>query len=189
MYAKLNSGAVEKYPFTHDDLQAQHPGASVPSTWLPEFMASEGIVSVVATGQPQHNSITQTLVELSPVFSEARNRWEQQWSVVDLSVEEAAANQARADAELESSVVEQTQQRLDDFARTRNYDGILSACTYSDSLVQRFRTEGQYCLAARDQTWAKLYEVMSEVEAGTRPMPGGYADIEPLLPALVWPND
>ncbi len=64
----------------------------------------------------------------------------------------------------------------------------MSACTYSDSLVQKFRTEGQYCLAQRDNTWAKLYEILAEVEAGTRPFPSGFADIEPDLPVLEWPN-
>lgn len=80
-----------------------------------------------------------------------------------------------------------TQKRLDDFARTRNYDNILSACTYATSTVPKFAAEGQYCVAARDNTWATLYQVLAEVEAGTRQIPSGYADIEPLLPVLEWP--
>ena len=84
--------------------------------------------------------------------------------------------------------VERTQKRLDDFARTRNYDGILSACTYATSTVPKFATEGQYCVNARDRTWAMLYQLLAEVQAGTRPMPSGYADIEPLLPVLEWPE-
>lgn len=84
--------------------------------------------------------------------------------------------------------VERTQKRLDDFARTRNYDGILSACTYATSAVPKFSAEGQYCVNARDRTWATLYQLLAEVQAGTRPMPSGYADIEPLLPVLEWPE-
>ena len=34
--------------------------------------------------------------------------------------------------EIQAEIVAAAQQRLDDFARTRNYDGILSACTYAD---------------------------------------------------------
>lgn len=90
-------------------------------------------------------------------------------------------------ARLIASVTESTQKRLDDFAKSRNYDGILSACTYATSAGPKFASEGQYCVNARDATWATLYTVMAEVEAQTRPMPSGYADIEPLLPALVWP--
>lgn len=90
--------------------------------------------------------------------------------------------------QVQKEVVYNTQARLDAFAATRNYSGILSACTYASSLVPKFAVEGQYCVRARDATWAKLYEILAEVEAGTRPMPSGYAAIEPELPVLVWPN-
>lgn len=93
----------------------------------------------------------------------------------------------RDPAEVQAEVVTATQQRLDDFARTRNYDGILSLCTYATSAVPKFQTEGQCGVTARDATWAKLYAMLSEVEAGTRPVPTGFADIEPELPALTWP--
>jgi hypothetical protein len=79
------------------------------------------------------------------------------------------------------------QKRLDDFARTRGYDGILSAATYAASTVPKFKAEGQYAVEARDATWVKLYQILAEVEAGTRPAPSGYADIEPDLPILEWP--
>lgn len=88
---------------------------------------------------------------------------------------------------IQEVVVAATQQRLDAFAKTRNYDGILSACTYASSTVPKFQAEGQYCVEARDATWAKLYAMLAEVEAGTRPMPTGYADIEGELPPLAWP--
>lgn len=91
-------------------------------------------------------------------------------------------------ADIETDCVNGTQNRLDTFAQTRNYDGILSACTYASDPIQRFAVEGQYCVDARGQTWAKLYEIFAEVEAGLRPMPTGYADIEPDLPPLVWPD-
>lgn len=86
-----------------------------------------------------------------------------------------------------ADITSATQARLDTFARTRNYDGILSACTYATSTHPKFASEGQYCVTARDATWSALYVVMAEVEAGARPMPTGFQDIEPDLPALVWP--
>lgn len=89
--------------------------------------------------------------------------------------------------ELIKEVTDATQARLDAFAKTRNYDGILSACTYATSSVPKFATEGQYCVSARDVTWAALYGIMAEVQTGTRPMPTGFTDIEPELPALEWP--
>ncbi len=93
-----------------------------------------------------------------------------------------AAEQQR----LIATITAEVQQRLDGFAQTRNYDGILSACTYATSTVPQFATEGQYCVNARDSTWAALYAVMADVQAGTIPMPSGIDDIS--LPVLEWPE-
>ena len=90
--------------------------------------------------------------------------------------------------QIQDEIVTATQQRLDTFAKTRLYDGVLSLCTYASSANPKFMQEGQYGVEARDTTWATLYEIMEEVQAGTRPMPSGYADIEAELPPLVWPN-
>ena len=79
------------------------------------------------------------------------------------------------------------QKRLDDFAQERGYNNILSACTYATSLVKRFKAEGQYCVNARDTTWAKCYEILAAVEGGTRPMPT-LDELLAELPVLTWPN-
>lgn len=90
-------------------------------------------------------------------------------------------------ARIQAAIVAATQSSLDTFAQTRNYDGILSACTYATSSVPKFAAEGQYCVDARDATWATLYTIMGEVLAQTRPMPESFADVAPLLPVLEWP--
>lgn len=89
---------------------------------------------------------------------------------------------------LKDEIVRDTQKHLDQFAMTRGYDGILSACTYHSSAVTKFQVEGAYCVQARDATWAKLYEMLDEVTAGTRPVPSGFADVLPELPTLAWPE-
>ena len=89
--------------------------------------------------------------------------------------------------EVQQAITTATQQRLDDFARTRNYASMMSLCTYATSTNPRFSAEGQYGVEARDATWAKLYEILAEVESGIRPVPASYDDIEPELPALEWP--
>lgn len=81
---------------------------------------------------------------------------------------------------------EAVQQHLDTFTRTRNYDGILSAATYATSQVPKFKAEGQYAVEARDATWAKCYEILAAVEAGSRPMPT-LDELLAELPVLTWP--
>lgn len=202
MYALIRNGAVEKYPYSVGELRRDNQQISFPRDPSDELLAEYGVLPVLAKARPSFNPATHKVVERTPVLEQARNGdgtfraddpatlhdegwcWTQVWEVVPLSATEV---QQYLDG-LQLSVVEQTQQRLDNFARTRGYDGVLSACTYSDSLVQKFRDEGQYCLAQRDATWAKLYDLLQEVQSGTRPVPSGFSDIEPLLPVLTWPN-
>lgn len=108
------------------------------------------------------------------------------------AIDLAAAALAHAAAnptpeEIQAAVIAATQARLDAFAKTRNYDGILSASTYATSTMPKFAAEGQYAVTARDQTWSALYALMGEVQAGAVPIPESFADVEPLLPALEWP--
>lgn len=79
------------------------------------------------------------------------------------------------------------QQHLDVKARERNYDGILSLCTYATSPNPKFAAEGQAGVEWRDAVWVKCYEVLAEVEAGLREQP----TVEQLiaeLPVIVWPD-
>ena len=93
--------------------------------------------------------------------------------------EEAAAQQAAFTAAIQA--------RLDDFARTRNYDNALSCASYATSTNPKFAAEGQYIVAARYATWAKGYEILNAVLAGDRPMPT-LEEVMAELPPLVWPE-
>lgn len=113
----------------------------------------------------------------------------------------AAAAAALAPQALQASIVTAVQSRLDTFANTRGYSSTDSLSKYqnlSDAeiatlpatdqpKVTQFRAECRYLALKIAQTWAVLYAGLDEVKAGTRAMPTSYADVEPLLPALVWP--
>jgi len=83
-------------------------------------------------------------------------------------------------------IVEFVQKRLDTFAATRNYDGILSAASYKDSTIPSFAAEAMRAIELRDQTWAVLYIYLEEVNARTKPRPRSIEDIEKILPVLTW---
>lgn len=183
MHALIQDGAVARYPYTLTDLRKDNPNTSFPTAMSDEQLAAFGVLRVYNTPIPEHDAVLETPEELSPVFNAQDARWQQQWDIREATQEEVNSRKAA----LVASITAQTQERLDAFARTRGYDGILSACTYASSSVPKFQGEGQYCVDARDATWAELYTIMAEVEAGTRPIPSSYADIESDLPALSWP--
>ena len=173
---------TQAYPVSEQEIRNTFPNTSFPTPFSPP----EGYAPVLESPVPTYDPITEGYREVTPTQDTLGN-WMRVYDVYTLDAEQITANvQAKKDRVL-NDVVTQTQARLDDFAKTRNYDGILSLATYATSTNARFQSEGQYGVTARDATWAKLYEIMAEVEAGTRLMPEGFADIEPELPVLEWP--
>lgn len=154
-------------------------GTQYPANWFSDADARAEIGMVEVPDPIYPEAETHTYVE-NPDGS---------LTITERTPEDIAARQAAKVEQIKQAIVQATQQRLDSFAQTRGYDGILSACTYAVSAVPKFAAEGTYAVSARDDTWATLYGGFQEVEAGTRPMPTGFADIAPLLPPLVWPAE
>jgi len=182
MHALIENNIVTKYPYSTGELTLSNPNVSFPSS-IPDSLLEEfGVFRVFFSTRPTVTSL-QVAEEITPVFSIEDGRWTQVWAV-------RAKTEAELNAEmdnLKSSIVSDVQSRLDTFANSRNYDGILSACTYAGSTIPTFQSEGEYCVLARDTTWAALYQIMADVQSGARPAPANYAEIESELPALVWP--
>lgn len=93
-------------------------------------------------------------------------------------------------AALQAHYTQVIQQALDDFARTRGYDHINSACTYATSTDPQFRLEGEYCVALRDETWRTGYRLLDEVRASERAVPSE-GELLALLPvgSAKWPDE
>ena len=94
------------------------------------------------------------------------------------------------EARLQVTMTDAVQSALDNFAKTRGYDGIMSACSYSNSTDAQFKLEADYCITLRDTTWRMGYAILAEVKAGTRPIPS----IEELIAELPvgsakWPDE
>lgn len=173
MFAKIENGLVVQYPIF--SLQAEFPNLSFPEdgSYIPE-----GYVRVLHN-QPSQQFLHKS-VEGTPALQDGV--YKQVWNNVPLQGQELQDAITAHTKFLEAQI----QASLDAFARTRNYDGILSACTYATSSVPKFASEAARCVNLRDQTWAAAYQVMADVQEGTTPMPETFQDIQGFLPALTW---
>jgi len=78
------------------------------------------------------------------------------------------------------------QSYLDTTAQEHGYDNILSLCTYATSAIPKFKLEGQAGVYFRDAVWSNCYEILADVQAGTREVP---EDIISELPVINWGDD
>lgn len=150
------------FEVAHPDMDSENPSA--PFVW------------VMMSDAPPYNLLTQELRLVEPKPDE-QGIWYIQYEVISVPFDRLIASFSNL-----------VQFRLDQFAQTRGYDNITSLTTYSTSTVTTFQIEGQYGVQVRDQMWETLYQILAEVEAGTRPMPQSFEEIEQQLPQLEWPK-
>lgn len=92
--------------------------------------------------------------------------------------------------EMQARYTRAAQSALDDFAKTRGYDGIMSACSYAASTDQQFRLEGEYCVALRDATWRQAYVILDDVVSWRAELPSVEAFLAMLPVADArWPDE
>jgi hypothetical protein len=77
------------------------------------------------------------------------------------------------------------QKHLDDTALTREYDNIVSLCSYANSLDPVFRAEGEAGVIFRDAVWLYAKQVMVDVLGGLRDIPTEEELISE-LPTIDW---
>ena len=178
MYIDIKTNKV----LSESDIKNQNPNQSFTNPFVPPDRYKYIFPSPV----PPYDVDREIVKEVQPVFT-IKGHWEQRFEVVKLSQEAGDQNVIRKVNMMREGLTHGIQEKLDNFAKTRGYDSILSACTYATSKVNKFRIEGQYCVDARDLTWATCYEIMEKVKVGIVPVPKSLADIEHLLPKLEWP--
>ncbi len=101
------------------------------------------------------------------------------WSVIDMTGQEIIETARRKEEQRTQRYVETVQKRLDDFAKTRGYDNIMSACSYVSSTNEQFAGEGKRCVELRDRTWEKCYSIITDSSPAID-------ELIALLPDLVW---
>jgi len=161
--------------------KAAFPNISFPAGGpTDEFLAEKGYAKVSVF--KDHDRATQKLVGAAPYYEAP---WVYTVVVEAKTAEEMAAEAAAKVKALQDSIVNAVQKRLDDFARAKNYDGILSAATYATSTNAVFQAEGQRAVQLRDDTWQALYNILGQVATQGRVVTS-FEDIEGDLPVLSW---
>jgi len=173
MLIKVENGTTTKYSVRQ--LKADNPNVSFPADISDETLASYNCYNAVETERPEA-SVTQTYTE---GFIQQDGVWHQIWAASARPNDEAVAL-------CKIKLTGQVQQRMDDFAKTRDYYDMASAVSYANSNNANYVVEASRCLDLRDDTWAAFYTIMDAVEAGSRSIPGDISDIEDELPALTW---
>jgi len=105
----------------------------------------------------------------------------------DAEVKTAEDKQEEFLASTKSRLTSAIQSMLDETARERGYDSILSLCTYATSTAAKFAAEGQAGVSWRDEAWTMGYSILADVESGARAIPTE-AELLSELPNFVWPG-
>jgi hypothetical protein len=74
--------------------------------------------------------------------------------------------------QLQKLLTDTVQSLMDSKAQAYHYDNLTTAVTYADEpAVPKFQEEGQAFRAWRSQVWASAYNILADVQAGSRTFP------------------
>lgn len=76
--------------------------------------------------------------------------------------------------------------KLDEFARTKQYNDFIHLTGYRYSAIPSFAAEAMRGYTLRDQIWANLLNYFTQVTTGAVPAPTSIADVDALIPAMTW---
>lgn len=88
MYAKLNNGSVEIYPYSIGQLRKDNPSTSFPKEISTEVLETFNVVEVIPSNAPEI-TYNQKVSEVTPTLE--NGVWKQTFSVSDLTQEELSA--------------------------------------------------------------------------------------------------
>lgn len=106
------------------------------------------------------------------------------YRLVEKSEEERQQQLGKAVSDFSFYLLELSQQLLDDFAKTRRYDSILSAISYLDSDVEAFKNDAIRCKQLRDLVWTTTIGIITASDFNLMPVD----EFKALLPELIWNN-
>lgn len=181
MLVKILNGAVDRYPYSVAELKKDFPNTSFSQNVEKSDLSAFNVFEVLPVARPVVD-YTKVVLEEKPAL--ISGKWTQVWLVRDATDSE----KEKAFAVVRAGYGAQVQNHLNVVVRLRDYDDIVSACSYVSSTNPKYSAEGQSCVAWRDAVWEETYKILDDVWAGIRPLP----TIEELLselPSIVWPSN
>ena len=90
MYAKLNNGQLQKYPYTMGMLRKDHSNVSFPKNISDQDLARFSVVRVASTPRPEFDHTK----DFSVTAEQAGGSWVEKWVATDVSAEGVAQRTA-----------------------------------------------------------------------------------------------
>lgn len=169
-----------EYPVSEAEIRRRNPNISFGRVFVPP----PRFALVRPSSVPLIDPTSQEIKEGEP--REENGNFFQTWNVINLPEAEVQRRIAERMGLIQNGFLSKVQEHLDNTARTRGYDGILSACSYAVSTVNRFRDEGLACVAWRDEVWLYCYDQLDRVRRGERSIPNSPEEFIQELPEILW---
>lgn len=170
--------AILEFPIL--DLAVRFPNTSFPKDPVNGSLP-DNIVYIEELVKPVPNLLQKHVVQ-QPTKDPVTGKWSIGWDLVSMTQAEITASMVEVKGRVSATV----QNMLDDFARTKDYDNIMSACSYINSSNVTRAQEAQTAINLRDQVWDTLIAYYTDVELGNVAPPTTEDEILALLPPLVW---
>jgi hypothetical protein len=176
----ININTLE-YPVFENTIKQRVRGVS----WSKNFTPPADYAEVFSSPKPIVDTLIYKINEGVPELKED-GKWYQTWSTRMLTQIERLEVKNFALESLRSRLITTASSKLDQFARSRGYDNINSACSWSSSAIEKFKSEGERCSKLRDDTWNKILEIINDLYLGNRPSTASIEDLLQELPNLSW---
>jgi len=168
-YAVVENEVVVK----HGTLQKLFPDEQ-----LPIDIATKNVYEVIS--RKHYDTATQQLEVVAPYFEAGHVYNVKVIELTSTQMDEVKFNELAKTYEL--AVI----QFLNLKVQERNYDSILSACTYDNSTNPTFKAEALACISWRDVVWDYCYSELNKVKLNQRQI-NTISEFINELPVLVWP--
>ena len=193
IFARIEDGQVVQYPMTYDDINERNTPNDVyyqcffsdddsPLTPALSERVTEKLTIVGTSVYVSKTLVKKTITDMFTYLHDIAAVINEE-GVVSIDRTKVSADVYLA---FEDAIKAEVQKKLDDFARQKGYDDLRSACTYTNSSIEVYRTEGIRATELRDLTWYTLYVYFNDVITGVRDLPVTWNDIAQNLPELTW---